>query len=207
MKVFLDTNVIASATATRGLCADVLRTVIEFHDLVVSDHLVGEVRRILKDKFAASPDLIADVVWLLRQETIASEAQPLRNVPLSDPADVAIVSSALNGAADILVTGDKEVLALRRVGSLEILTPRQFWDKERGQQRGFSGSAAGAQARRRRPADPRPIGHGDSHMKPNPRDQEAQNEPCALFWCLILCFAFTLSPVELQCTRPARRRK
>ncbi len=136
MKVFLDTNVIASATATRGLCADVLRTVIEFHDLVVSAHIVGEVRRILKDKFGASPDLIADVVSLLRQDTIASEAHPLHSVPLSDPADVAIVSSALNGAADVLVTGDKEILDLRRVGTLEILTPRQFWDKERGQQGG-----------------------------------------------------------------------
>jgi predicted nucleic acid-binding protein len=131
-----DEDVIASATATRGLCADVLRTVIEFHDLVVSDHLVGEVRRVLKDKFGASPDLIADVVWLLRQDTIASESQPLRDVPLSDPADVAIVSSALNGAADVLITGDKEILDLRRVGSLEILTPRQFWDRERGQQGG-----------------------------------------------------------------------
>jgi predicted nucleic acid-binding protein len=46
---------------------------------------------------------------------------------------VAIVSSALNGAAEVLVKGDKEMLDLRRIGSLEILTPRQFWDKERGQ--------------------------------------------------------------------------
>ena len=136
MRVFLDTNVIASATATRGLCADVLRTVIEFHNLVVSEHLVAELRRVLKDKFGASPDLIADVVWLLRQDTIASDALPLHALALPDPADVAIVSSALNAAADVLVTGDKEILELRRVGSLEILTPRQFWDKERGQQEG-----------------------------------------------------------------------
>lgn len=133
MRVFLDTNVIASAAATRGLCADVLRTVIEFHDLVVSEHLATELRRVLKDKFRASPDLIADVVWLLGQDTIASDDQPRHDVPLSDPADIAIVSSALNGAADVLVTGDKEILDLRRIGSLEILTPRQFWDKERGQ--------------------------------------------------------------------------
>lgn len=136
MKVFLDTNVIASATATRGLCADVFRTVIEFHDLVVSDHLVRELRRVLKDKFGASPDVIAEVVWLLGQDTIPSDADPLRDLRLSDPADVAIVSSALNGAADVLVTGDKEILDLRRVGSLAILTPRQFWDNERGQQGG-----------------------------------------------------------------------
>ncbi len=133
MKVFLDTNVIASAMATRGLCADVFRTAIEFHDLVVSPRLIGELQRILKSKFGASSDMIADVVWLLRQDTITSEALPLSDIPLSDPADIAIVSSALNGGADILVTGDKEVLGLKRLGNMQIVTPRQFWDNERGQ--------------------------------------------------------------------------
>ncbi|OGV67984.1 MAG: hypothetical protein A2498_01925 [Lentisphaerae bacterium RIFOXYC12_FULL_60_16] len=136
MRIFLDTNVIASATATRGLCADVLRTVIAFHDLVVSEHLIAELRRVLKGKFGASPDVITDVVWLLQRDTRASDAMPLHDVPLPDPADVAIVSSALNGAAEVLVTGDKEILKLHRIGSLEILIPRQFWDKERGQQGG-----------------------------------------------------------------------
>ena len=133
MKVFLDTNVIASATATRGLCSDVFRTVIEFHDLVVSEHLIGEVRRILRDKFRAPPDLIEDLVWLLQRDTLRADAKPLAAIPLSDPADIAIVSSALNGGADILVTGDKEIVDLKQVGSLQILTPRQFWDRERGQ--------------------------------------------------------------------------
>lgn len=133
MRVFLDTNVIASATATRGLCADVLRTVIEFHELVVSEHLIGELRRVLKDKFGAPAEVIADVTWLLQQYTIAAESAPLADLPLKDLADVAIVSAALNGGADVLVTGDKEVLEIKSVGSMQILTPRQFWDKERGQ--------------------------------------------------------------------------
>lgn len=133
MKVFLDTNVIASATATRGLCADVLRTVIEFHELVVSEHLLEELRRILKNKFGATPEMIADVVWLLQQDTITAQALPIADLPLKDIADVAIVSSAINGAADILITGDKEILGLKHVGSMKILTPRQFWEKERSQ--------------------------------------------------------------------------
>ena len=110
-----------------------LRTVIEFHELVVSEHLIGELRRILKDKFGASAEVIGEVVSLLHQDTLEADALPLADIVLKDPADVAIVSSALNGGADILVTGDKEVLGLKRVGSLQILTPRQFWDKERGQ--------------------------------------------------------------------------
>src|SRR3989338_7838225 len=118
MKVFLDTNVIASATATRGLCADVLRCDIEFHELIVSELLFGELRRVLKDKFRASPDLIADVIWLLQQDTFMSEPDPLADLPLKDIADVTIVSAAVNGPADILVTGDREILDLKQVGTM-----------------------------------------------------------------------------------------
>ena len=131
MKVFLDTNVIVSATATRGLCADILRTTIEFHELVVSEHLLNELQRILKDKFGASPNLIADVVQLLLQNTVMAESQPLVDVSLKDAADIAIVSSAIHGGAELLVTGDKEILTLKRIGFLEIVTPRQFWERQR----------------------------------------------------------------------------
>ena len=134
MRVFLDTNVIASATATRGLCADVLRIAIEFENLVVSEHLLAEVQRVLRDKFGATPDLVADVVWLLRTDTILAESQPLANLPLEDVADIAIVSAAINSGASLLVTGDKEILGLGRVGELEIVSPRQYWERQRGQQ-------------------------------------------------------------------------
>ena len=133
MKVFRDINVIASATATRGLCADVLRTVVEFHELVVSEQLMGELQRILKDKFGASAEVVDDVMWLLRQDTIQAQVHPLAEVRLGDPADVAIVSSAINGGADILVTGDKEILGLKHAGPVRILSPRQFWENERSQ--------------------------------------------------------------------------
>ena len=48
MRIFLDTNVIASATATVDFVR-IFRTVIASHDLIVSDHLIEEVRRILGD--------------------------------------------------------------------------------------------------------------------------------------------------------------
>ena len=145
MKVFLDTNVIASATATRGLCADVFRSVIEFHELVVSETLFNELKRILRKKFNASDTLIADILWLLQQDTFFAESEPLAELRLKDPADIAMVSSAINGGAEIMVTGDKEILALRRIGDLEIVSPRQFWEKQKGQSwhAGYRPPAAG----------------------------------------------------------------
>lgn len=133
MRVFLDTNVIASATATRGLCADVFRSVIEFHELVVSDALFQEIKRVLREKFGVSDTLIADVFWLLQQDTIFANSEPLAELRLKDSADIVIVSSAINGRAELLVTGDKEILALKIIGDLEIVSPRQFWERIKGQ--------------------------------------------------------------------------
>ena len=129
MRVFLDTNVLASATATRGLCADVLREVLALHELVVSPPLFNELKRVLVRKFGLSKDIVSDVLELLREDTIFSKPGKLSDIQIKDKDDVIILSSALNGKADIFVTGDKELLKLRKVGRLEIVSPRNFWER------------------------------------------------------------------------------
>ena len=42
MKVCLDTNVLVAAFATRGLCADLLRTVVTKHELVIGEVILTE---------------------------------------------------------------------------------------------------------------------------------------------------------------------
>ena len=44
MRVCLDTNVLVAAFATRGLCADVLRTLVTKHDLVIGEVTLTELR-------------------------------------------------------------------------------------------------------------------------------------------------------------------
>ncbi len=132
MKVFLDTNVIASAIATRGLCSDVFRSVLEFHDLVVSQPLLDEVERVLRDKLRVSGSVIKDLLWLLQQDTCRGAVKPLATLHLTDQDDIPILSSAINAAAMVFVTGDKELLALKRVGPLKIISPRQFWEQIKG---------------------------------------------------------------------------
>ena len=134
MRVFLDTNVIISATATRGLCADVFREVLLSHELIVSESLLAEVARILKDKFRASSEIIEAVTRLLRQDTIFSQPTETLDSNIQDVDDLIILASALAGKADVLVTGDKELLALGSIQELEIISPRQFWEKIVGKQ-------------------------------------------------------------------------
>ena len=129
MKVFLDTNVVVSAIATRGLCADVFRSVLEFHELIVSEVLLAELERVLRDKIGAPSALIADTLWLLQQDALLSSPDPPIQLSLKDKADLAILSSAIHGNADVFITGDKEILDLKTRGRLEILSPREFWEK------------------------------------------------------------------------------
>ncbi len=133
MKVFLDTNVLASAAATRGLCADVLREVFAAHELVISEYLVTELKRVLAEKFILPHDIRDDYIWLLHQDTIdAGEADP-PPVQLKDKSDIPILGDALQANADILVTGDLELQNLKKIGNLLILSPRGFWEKLRAE--------------------------------------------------------------------------
>ena len=129
MKVFLDTNVLVSATATRGLCADVLRAVFTSHQLVVSEPLFTELERVLLKKFGVPGNLVAELLETLKQDAHYSSPTSLPNIEIRDKDDVPILSSAVNGEADIFVTGDEELLKLGEVEKLEIMSPRIFWER------------------------------------------------------------------------------
>lgn len=132
MRVFLDTNVLASALGTRGLCSDVVRTVMEFHHLVISEKLLEELARVLRDKFGLPHDAIEDAMWLVRQDAECSEEDTEQYIPIQDPDDVPLLSAARRGRSDVFVTGDKELLKLGSLGTMRIMGPRQFWEEVRG---------------------------------------------------------------------------
>ena len=133
MRVFLDTNVLASAAATRGLCTDVLREVLTSHELLTSAQVLSELKRVLKTKFGVAQDLIDDFISLMRQDTVLAEPGQLPTVEIQDQDDLPILSAAISAGADVFVTGDKEILDIGRIEKLAILSPRQFWEKLKAQ--------------------------------------------------------------------------
>lgn len=134
MKVFLDTNVLASGLATRGLCADVIRTVLEGHELVVSERMLRELHRVLQKKFEVPEDAVVETIWLLRQDALCGEDAPLVDIRIKDEDDLPILSAARNAGAEVFITGDAEVRSVGKIGAMRILSPRQFWDELRGGQ-------------------------------------------------------------------------
>jgi len=126
VRVFLDTNVLASSIGTRGLCSELLESVIHDHELLTCQPVLQELERVLADKFRLPAPVVAGFLGLLKTEGVVA-TQKIRPIPIKDADDIPILACAIAGEADIFVTGDKELLDLQKIGNLPIVSPRQFW--------------------------------------------------------------------------------
>ncbi|MBD3162543.1 MAG: putative toxin-antitoxin system toxin component, PIN family [Candidatus Eisenbacteria bacterium] len=127
MRVFLDTNVLVSAFATRGLCADVVRHVLTEHVLITGEVVLGELRRALRSKLRLPAETVGDIEEFLREGEVVPKPERPSGVAVRDPDDGWILASALEGHADVLVTGDSDLLELGSRAPLPIVDPRSFW--------------------------------------------------------------------------------
>jgi putative PIN family toxin of toxin-antitoxin system len=128
VRVCLDTNVLVAAFATRGLCADVLRAVLAEHDLVIGDVILEELRRVLASKLKVPPDRIAAIDAVFAPFPCIPKPVAPGPSTIPDPADRLVFATAVAGHAEVLVTGDRDLLAIQDTASVRILSPRAFWE-------------------------------------------------------------------------------
>ena len=129
MRVYLDTNVVVSAVATRGLCADVLQAILSEHQLLIGEAMFGELRRVLSQKVGLPAETVDEIAaFLRRQATVVSGAR--LSIKGVDPADAAIVAEAAAGGAELLVTGDQGLLKAVDL-PVKTVSPRELWEQLR----------------------------------------------------------------------------
>jgi len=129
VKVFLDTNVLVSGFATRGLCADVIRLVLAEHELITADVVLSELKRVLKHKIELPGGQIQEILAFLESQTVQPKPISPPSIPVRDEDDRWILASALAAKADVFVTGYKDLLGVaNEVSGLTITDPRGFWN-------------------------------------------------------------------------------
>src|SRR5207253_9730644 len=124
-------NVLISAFTTRGLSADLFRLVNAEHELLTGEVNLTELRRVLRERFDVPPAEIARVEDQLRSHTIVARPAAPSDVSLRDPDDAWVLASALAGGAELLVTGDKDLLSVAELAPLPIVDPRGCWERLR----------------------------------------------------------------------------
>jgi len=129
--VVLDTNVLLAAFATRGLCEAVFEVCLAAHEIVLSEHILKELRRHLRVKFKVPASRADQVIAFLREH--AALVKPAK-VPASacrDHSDLPVLGTAVAAESDCLVTGDRDLLDLKEFRGIPILSPRAFHDRLR----------------------------------------------------------------------------
>jgi putative PIN family toxin of toxin-antitoxin system len=136
VKVYLDTNVVLAAFATRGLCADLFAHVLLEHELLVGETVIRELRSKLRIKLKPSRNAIDEIEALLRDQTVVKTPAEHLSLGISDPDDEWIVAEAMAGEANTLVTGDAALRKLGKRAPLPIVSPRGLWETLRGAEPG-----------------------------------------------------------------------
>ena len=131
MRVFLDTNVLISAFAARGLCADLMRLLLAEHDVLTGEVNLTELRRVMLKRFKATAAQVDVIEQLLRDQTVIPKPAARLSLKVRDADDAWVLASAVAGAADLLVSGDQDLLVLASRAPLPIVSPRDAWHRLR----------------------------------------------------------------------------
>jgi len=130
LRIVLDSSVLIAASISRaGACAALLEDVITHHDWIISDFIVDEVARKLSDKFDFPRKEIADLRRFLKATATLVVPAEIDPGICRDPQDALVLGTALAAHADLLISVDKDLLALGRFEGSDIVKPGAFWKR------------------------------------------------------------------------------
>jgi len=128
MRIVLDANVIVAAFAARGLCESVMEVCLSEHEIVLCEGLLDEILESLVQKIRLPSGVVDGIGELLREHATMFNPIPIASGVCRDPDDIKVLGLAVASKADCIVTGDKDLLVLKKFEGIAILSPRSFSD-------------------------------------------------------------------------------
>jgi uncharacterized protein len=125
-RVVLDSNIYISALRYGGKPHRLLQLALDGEiDALISQPIMEETLRVLRDKLAFTPEELADAAGILQSLELVHPIQGLNAVP-GDPDDNKIIECAVAANADVIVSGDKHLLELKNYGNIPIIKVSDF---------------------------------------------------------------------------------
>lgn len=127
MRVVFNTNIFISALVIPGSLAEkAVSRIIEGQDeLVLSTDIIKEVLSVLSSKFGREREALSHVAVILLD--LGKWVKPDQRIRvLRDEADNRILECAVFGRAELIVTGDKEMLRLKEYRGIKITSLREY---------------------------------------------------------------------------------
>jgi len=127
VRVVFDTNIFISAfVIPESLAEKALLKIIEGeHFLLISKDIINEVLSVLSSKFGRDREALSHVAFTLSE--LAELVKPGGRIKIfTHEPDNRILEYAIYGKADLLVTGDKEMLQLREHKGVKIISLKEY---------------------------------------------------------------------------------
>lgn len=122
MNLVLDTNVLIAAFIAKGFCHILVEQCLQVHSVITSEFILNE----LREKFKYSDEDATAVEVLLRSRMRVVDPILLESSVCRDPDDDTVLATALTGRAACIITGDKDLLTLKKFGTIYIMSPSEF---------------------------------------------------------------------------------
>ena len=126
VRVVLDTNILISALGFGGKPREIFKLVLEKKILAISSHiLLAEFDDVISKKF---PKLASELGKIQKQfRKNIKIVKPSRSVHiLQDEPDNRVLEAASEGGCDYIVTGDNDLLNLKKFKNILVLKPDDF---------------------------------------------------------------------------------
>jgi uncharacterized protein len=124
VKIVFDTNVLFSAFVAHGTCAGLYEECLQRAQIVVSPDILKELEKALREKARLTAAETRDVMRAVRMDSQVVKAVSLSKAVCRDADDDRVLGAAVAAEADAVVTGDQDLLVLRRFKTIAILNPR-----------------------------------------------------------------------------------
>ena len=132
MKVILDTNVIFSAFAARGLANAVFELCLDKHTIIISEHILLELQNNFQKKLKMPRGKVQLIIEYLREFCTVGDYKRLDRRICRDLDDVKILGLSEMTEPDYIITADADLLVLKEYHAVPIITPREFWEVSKG---------------------------------------------------------------------------
>ena len=106
-----------------------MEDVLLHHEFIVSEYILAETGRTLREKFGYSDSDTRAVIAFLRGAALTVEPTALPPDSCRDPNDIPILGTAVAGSADIVIAVDRDLLALSSFRGISIVKPGEFWQQ------------------------------------------------------------------------------
>jgi uncharacterized protein len=127
VNVVFDTNIFISALVISNSKAEqaIIKIIEGCDTLLLSKEIIGEILSVLSIKFHRDREAISHVAFYLSD--LARMVKPTRKIRLfKDDPDNRILECAVSGRADVIVTGDKEILKLGEYEGTKIISLKDY---------------------------------------------------------------------------------